>query len=980
MADGRTISIPVEFELSAKEYRAFLTQMENDFKKLKPGTSITDNIGKSLKSVKKMMDKLEFDMSFGITKQSDISKLKNDFQSVFYNLDKLGDKFSKVQIGDLNITKGNFGELATDLAKAQAQLVSFRRQAEKLKTASVGELFSNDTNLKLFSKGELVKTGTKAFKDLGSELEKAKLEMQEACAAADTLEKKITKLQTKRAGKQTNELAEKVVLGVTKDSKTNTTTRRENLEEYIRKNIFTQKGELRAKVDPNQAKEFLDVFLPADEILEAEAKKRLELIATKISKISEKTFNDIHSKHYKQADESLKGKEIDAEILDAQKDLAAEQVKINNASNKVTSIDNKASVLKKKLETEGIVAVNGQQVSELDKRLDNLERTVENIQDRIMKQARSGSFGGGGNGGDGGGPIAPPPTGDNAQAQLDAAQEAKNFKANLQQSINRWFGVQQIVYMVRDGIRQAAQDIKNLDSAMTNIAVVTSMSVDELWGKIDEYMSIAQQYGVTTQGVYEVSQLWYQQGLSTSEVMAATTETLKMARIAGMDYADAADAMTVAIRAFKMEMSDAQHVTDVYSKVAAVTASDTEELANAMSKTASSAESVGSSFENTTAMLAVMIETTREGAENLGSALKSIISRYGEMKVGMTVDSEGEEIDYNNTDTALKSIGISIKDAQGQFRDFDDVIFELSEKWDSLDKNTQRYIATIMAGNRQQSRFIALVDNWERLDEVATAAQDSEDAGLLQYAKTLDSLETKINNIKTSFQEFYMDIFNGPVLGKALEFINKIIQGFTKLSKISSVINIVSVFNGLKFVGSIFVNTFSQSFGTISANFKKMLEEISLSARQGGLKGGQQYAEGVEQSTIQGANGKVKKLSKGRVAAYTAASIAGMGLTMAGSAMAEKNQTAGAWMSGLGSGLSVFSMLAGINPILAAVAGGLTAVISVISSMPSELEKARQELEQAQKEQQEKDIKRAEAKEEEKAIPGKGSHLKSTVL
>jgi len=48
-----------------------------------------------------------------------------------------------------------------------------------------------------------------------------------------------------------------------------------------------------------------------------------------------------------------------------------------------------------------------------------------------------------------------------------------------------------------------------------------------------------------------------------------------------------------------------------------------------------------------------------------------------------------------------------------------------------LDKNTQRYIATIMAGNRQQSRFIALVDNWERLDEVAGAAQDSEDAGLL---------------------------------------------------------------------------------------------------------------------------------------------------------------------------------------------------------------------------------------------------------
>ena len=60
-----------------------------------------------------------------------------------------------------------------------------------------------------------------------------------------------------------------------------------------------------------------------------------------------------------------------------------------------------------------------------------------------------------------------------------------------------------------------------------------------------------------------------------------------------------------------------------------------------------------------------MIETTRESAQNLGSALKSIISRYGEMKVGATVDAEGEVLDYNKVDTALKSIGISIKDAQG---------------------------------------------------------------------------------------------------------------------------------------------------------------------------------------------------------------------------------------------------------------------------------------------------------------------------
>ena len=55
------------------------------------------------------------------------------------------------------------------------------------------------------------------------------------------------------------------------------------------------------------------------------------------------------------------------------------------------------------------------------------------------------------------------------------------------------------------------------------------------------------------------------------------------------------------------------------------------------------------------------------------------------------IDSEGEEMSLNKVDTALQSVGISIHDAAGQFRDFDDVIMELAASWNTIDKNTQRY-------------------------------------------------------------------------------------------------------------------------------------------------------------------------------------------------------------------------------------------------------------------------------------------------
>lgn len=56
------------------------------------------------------------------------------------------------------------------------------------------------------------------------------------------------------------------------------------------------------------------------------------------------------------------------------------------------------------------------------------------------------------------------------------------------------------------------------------------------------------------------------------------------------------------------------------------------------------------------------------------------------------VDSEGEELSLNKVDKALKSIGVSLQDANGQFRDFDEVILELASKWDTLDTNAQRYL------------------------------------------------------------------------------------------------------------------------------------------------------------------------------------------------------------------------------------------------------------------------------------------------
>ena len=337
---------------------------------------------------------------------------------------------------------------------------------------------------------------------------------------------------------------------------------------------------------------------------------------------------------------------------------------------------------------------------------------------------------------------------------------------------------------VRRVINQTFSDVTNIDKAFTEIAMVTSYSVQQMWGTYDQYAEIANELGQTTESVIRASSLYYQQGLQTNEAIQLATDTMKLATLAGLDFEQATSLMTAALRGFHMEMNQGAHVTDVYSELAAKAAASVNDIAQAMSRTASIANSAGMSFENTSAMLTTMIEATQESPENLGTAMKTIIARFTELKENVSAtESEFDDLDYNKVDKALKSIGVSLKDANGQFRNIDEVLLETAEKWNTLDRNSQRYIATISAGSRQQSRFIALMENYERTMELVNVAQDSAGRSSEQFAKYQDSIENKVNRLKNTWEQLRLSFLSSDFYKNMLDNAN---QALSKISSLDS--------------------------------------------------------------------------------------------------------------------------------------------------------------------------------------------------
>jgi TP901 family phage tail tape measure protein len=190
-------------------------------------------------------------------------------------------------------------------------------------------------------------------------------------------------------------------------------------------------------------------------------------------------------------------------------------------------------------------------------------------------------------------------------------------------------------------------------------------------------------------------------------------------------------------------------------------------------------------FETTAALLSQIIETTREPAETAGTAMKTIIARFTEMKKATSdlINIDGEEVSVNKVEAALKSAGVSLRDVNGEFRDLDDVFLELSSKWNGLDKMTQRYVATMAAGSRQQSRFIAMMSNYDRTMDLVNAAYDSAGASQDQFSKTQESLEAKINRLKNAWDEFLMGMANHDAIKFVVDLLTKTVNTLNLLTE-----------------------------------------------------------------------------------------------------------------------------------------------------------------------------------------------------
>lgn len=375
-------------------------------------------------------------------------------------------------------------------------------------------------------------------------------------------------------------------------------------------------------------------------------------------------------------------------------------------------------------------------------------------------------------------------------AANQGAKSTNDLSAALESSIVKWGSFTAIVHAAINAVQDIVSTYQELDDNLSAISAVSGIATESLWGNMPQMIDNANSLALSVDDLTNGMLLFYQQGLSTEETEIRLNAAGKMAAISQQDLSTAVDQLTSTMNAFGMSGDDAANVVDVFANMAGKTATDVEELATAMARTASIAKNAGMTFEQTTAFIATMEETTRLSAETIGNSMKSIIARFQKLKTDPESLLE-DGVNANDIEKALKKANVALRDTEGNFRNIGDVIMELSAKWNTLDTNTQKYIATMAAGTQQSSNFIALVSNNQSNIDNLAYAMDAAGAAEQQFSAVSDNLSSALKRLDNNFTALKTSFFNSS--SSLTSFVNLLASAVGALAKIPGPIKEISL-------------------------------------------------------------------------------------------------------------------------------------------------------------------------------------------
>lgn len=358
--------------------------------------------------------------------------------------------------------------------------------------------------------------------------------------------------------------------------------------------------------------------------------------------------------------------------------------------------------------------------------------------------------------------------------------------SDLTTKFTSWLTISQAVMLAFRAVKNIAKEAIAIDDSMTQLRIVTNESEAAYQRYGERVANTAQKIGSSMTDIIDATTVFARLGYSLDESSTLAELTAMLQRVGDIDANDAQASLTSIIKAFDLDVNDMELVMDKLVTVGNNFPISVSEIASGMMNASSALAASGNSFDKSVALLAAA-NTTLQDVDKASTGLRTITARI--RKTDSELDDLGEamtESAYSDLVGALTKHNVALQDANGEYRDTYDIMQDIANVWDQMSSSEQAALAELAAGNRQQTVFFSIIQNFNKV-AAGSLKQMTGASGTMQksYDEWMNSMTAHIETFKAAFQGLSADLISSGFLTGLVDIgttIVNIIDGIVRLN------------------------------------------------------------------------------------------------------------------------------------------------------------------------------------------------------
>ncbi len=348
------------------------------------------------------------------------------------------------------------------------------------------------------------------------------------------------------------------------------------------------------------------------------------------------------------------------------------------------------------------------------------------------------------------------------------------------------FGIYFNVFQkIEQGARQAVKAIEDIDKAIVDLQMATGDSYNDVKKLTSGYNDLAKQLGATTTEVTAGASDWLRQGKSIADTNKLIQESMVLSKVSNLSSEDSTSHLTAMMKGYKKSAEEVSEINDALTSIDLAAAVDAGGLAEATSRVAASADLAGVSLNRLLGYEAAVGEAAQGNMSIVGNSLKAIFTRMSSIKAGNLelIDEDGTIKTLSDVETVLNNIGVQLRSSANEFRDFDDVLDDVAERWDNLSSVQRSSVSQAFAGTYQANRFKLLMENYDTALKYEKIANESSGTAMKKFNDAyLNSIEAKQKSLQASFEGLSVNLISRDSISGILEATQALVEFLDKTS------------------------------------------------------------------------------------------------------------------------------------------------------------------------------------------------------